>query len=70
MRPFTLTTVSKLSPGDHYMIEGSEAVYTVLETPTMVKRVLYVRKGELKMTDMVNKNKTVIYIGKQVKDKK
>jgi hypothetical protein len=62
MKPYTLTTAGQLKPGDQYMIEGSEIIYTVLSLRCNLPAVIYVRKGDLKLTDMVRKSKTVIFI--------
>ena len=59
-----MTTVDKLVVGDTFLKENdhNEIVYTVLELKCSVKGKVYVKKGNLKMTDMVGSNESIIFL--------
>lgn len=63
MRKYTITSIDKLKPGDQFVKEGdvNEIVFTVLDMPHK-EASYYVRKGELRMTDIVNKKESIIFL--------
>jgi len=69
MKPLTLTTAGQLKPGDQYMIEGRDVVYTVLAQPCAYGGMRYVTKGENRLPDMVEKRRTVIFLKHADKNK-
>ena len=66
MKPNTLTTVDKLSPGDQFIKEGDKnnIIYTVLEFQPRKKGVRRVKKGDLMLPDYTTIKEQIIYIGK------
>jgi hypothetical protein len=64
MKKYTMTSVDKLNPGDTFLKEGdlNEIVYTVLDLKCHTKGKVYVKKGDLKMTDMVDVNESIIFL--------
>lgn len=62
MRHNTLTTVRDLKPGDRFSKEDGDIIYTVLDKKCTIKGQRYVRKGDLKMTDIIDLKKTVIFL--------
>lgn len=64
MQKYTMTTVDKLVVGDTFLKENdqNEIVYTVLELKCSVKGKVYVRKGNLKMTDICGINEPIIFL--------
>jgi len=64
MQKYTMTTVDKLVVGDTFLKENdhNEIVYTVLELKCSVKGKVYVKKGNLKMTDMCGSNESIIFL--------
>lgn len=64
MKKYTMTNVDKLSVGDTFIKDGdtNEIVYTVLPLKCSVKGYVYVRKGKLKITDMVSIKESIIFL--------
>ena len=64
MKKYTMTTVDKLVVGDTFLKENdqNEIVYTVLELKCSVRGKFYVKKGDLKMTDICGSNESIIFL--------
>ena len=64
MKRYTLATLSRLKPGDTFYKDGdqTEVMYTVLPNKCAYGGMRYVRKGELRMTDMLKKRQGVIFL--------
>lgn len=62
MQRHTQTQLFRLMVGDQFECFNSEIIFTVLETPRLIKGVRYVRKGPLKMTDMLPAQTEVIFL--------
>ena len=64
MNKYTLTTLKDLKPGDLFLKENDphEIIYEVLEAKCTYKGLLYVKKGDLKMWDMLGQNQSVIFL--------
>ena len=59
-----MTNVDKLEVGDIFIKDGdtNEIPYKILPLKCSVKGKVYVKKGNLKMTDMVGINESIIFI--------
>lgn len=64
MRKYTITTIDKLQPGDQFVKQDdkNEVVFTVSVLKCFTKGKFYAIKGELKMTDIVDKNESIIFL--------
>lgn len=64
MRRYTLTTLSKLKHGDIFLKEDDklDIVYEVSPQPCAYGGFLFVKKGDLRMPDMLRKNQAVIFL--------
>lgn len=61
---YTLTTIDKLKPGDQFVKQKdkSETVFTVLDLNSNSRVKFYARKGDLKMTDIVDVKEPIIFL--------
>lgn len=64
MKAFTLTTADKLKPGDTFYKErdANKIIYTMLQLKCRTPGLFYVKKGDLKFTDMVDKKEQIIFL--------
>ena len=64
MKRYTLTTLYNLKAGDTFLKENddSEIVYEVSEVKSAYKGMLFVKKGELRLPDMLHRNQAVIFL--------
>lgn len=64
MKKYTLTSIDKLKPGDQFVKQDdkNEIVFTVLDLNSNSRVKFYARKGDLKMTDIVDVNEPIIFL--------
>lgn len=64
MKPLTLTTIDKLKPGDQFYKEkdASKTTFTVLSLQRTSDGKYYVKKGDLKWPDMVDRKESIIFL--------
>ena len=64
MRRYTLTVLEKLKHGDTFLKENykHEIVYEVSSVACAYAGMLFVKKGDLKSSDMLEKRQSVIFL--------
>ena len=64
MKKYTLITIDKLKPGDQFVKQNdkNEIVFTVLNLNSNSSVKFYAKKGELKMTDIIDIKESIIFI--------
>ena len=64
MKKYTMTTLNDLRPGDSFYKDGdmNEIVYVVSDVKCTYHGMRYVRKGELKLADMLPGRQNVIFL--------
>jgi len=64
MTRYTLTTLDKLKAGDTFVKENDEKeiVYEVSPVKCAYGGMLFVKKGELRLPDMLRKGQSVIFL--------
>jgi len=69
MKKYTFTTLSNLKAGDTFYKENdsSEILYEVSEVKCSYGGYLFVKKGDLRLPDMLRKNQGVIFLNHKIK---